>query len=89
MIYVINRLKSSQKKFTIDPLFTIDRFTIARFDCNSIKHDENIVGTVVLKDVEFNSTLCLLNPKKSQKCINPSKSHVELLEFDSSVTRIC
>ena len=34
VIYVINRLKSSQKKFTIDPLFTIDQFTIARFDCN-------------------------------------------------------
>ena len=33
VIYVINRLKSSQKKFTIDPLFTIDQFTIARFDC--------------------------------------------------------
>ena len=33
VIYVINRLKSSQKKFTIDPLFTIDWFTIARFIC--------------------------------------------------------
>ena len=33
VIYVINRLKGSQKKFTIDPLFTIDQFTIARFDC--------------------------------------------------------
>merc|ERR1711923_648597 len=31
VIYVINRLKSSQKKFTIDPLFTI-----ARFDCISV-----------------------------------------------------
>ena len=36
VIYVINRLKSSQKKFTIDPLFTIDQFTIARFDCTLI-----------------------------------------------------
>ena len=34
VIYVINRLKSSQKKFTIDLLFTIDQFTIARFDCS-------------------------------------------------------
>ena len=33
VIYVINRLKGSQKKFTIDQLFTIDQFTIARFDC--------------------------------------------------------
>ena len=33
VIYVINWLKSSQKKFTIDPLFTIDRFTIGRVDC--------------------------------------------------------
>ena len=37
VIYVINRLKSSQKKFTIDPLFTIDQFTIARFDCTFMK----------------------------------------------------
>ena len=35
VIYVINRLKSSQKKFTIDPLFTIDRFTIGMFDCTT------------------------------------------------------
>ena len=33
VIYVINWLKSSQKKFTIDLLFTIDQFTIARFEC--------------------------------------------------------
>ena len=33
VIFVINRLKGSQKQFTIDPLFTIDQFTIARFDC--------------------------------------------------------
>ena len=30
---MIYGLKGSQKKFTIDPLFTIDQFTIARFDC--------------------------------------------------------
>ena len=33
VIYVINGLKSNQKKFTIARLFTIDQFTIARFDC--------------------------------------------------------
>ena len=33
VIDVINGLKSCQKKFTIARLFTIDRFTIARFDC--------------------------------------------------------
>ena len=33
VIYDINGLKSSHKKFTIARLFTIDRFTIARFDC--------------------------------------------------------
>ena len=36
VIYVINRFKGSQKKFTIDWLFTIDQFTIARFDCITI-----------------------------------------------------
>ena len=35
-IYVINGLKSNQKKFTIARLFTIDQFTIARFDCIKI-----------------------------------------------------
>ena len=33
VIYVINGLKSNQKKFTIASLFTIDQFTIAKFDC--------------------------------------------------------
>ena len=35
VIYVINGLKSNQKKFTIARLFTIDQFTIARFNCMS------------------------------------------------------
>ena len=32
VIYDTNGLKSSQKKFTIARLFTIDRFAFARFD---------------------------------------------------------
>ena len=38
VIYVINGLKSNQKKFTIARLFTIDRFTITRFDCTWLLH---------------------------------------------------
>ena len=33
VIYDINNLKSSHKKFTIATLFTIDQFATARFDC--------------------------------------------------------
>ena len=43
VIYVINGLKSCQKKFTIARLFTIDRFTIARFDC--IDEDKELTTT--------------------------------------------
>ena len=43
MIYVINKLKSSQKKYTIDTLFTIDQFTIARFDCKYVIRNSSVV----------------------------------------------
>ena len=36
VIYAINGLRNS-KKFTIARLFTIDRFTIARFDCTILE----------------------------------------------------
>ena len=49
VIYVINWLKSSQKKFTIDPLFTIDRFTIARFDC-TMKRSYNLHSTILVRN---------------------------------------
>ena len=42
VIYAINGLRNS-KKFTIARLFTIDRFTIARFECISSKILENIL----------------------------------------------
>ena len=34
VIYVINGLKSNQKKVNIATLFTIDQCAITRFDCN-------------------------------------------------------
>ena len=51
VIYVINGLKSNQKKFTIARLFTIDQFTIARFDCMS----NNLI---ILKNSIFSKYNC-------------------------------
>ena len=53
VIYDINGLKSSHKKFTIARLFTIDWFTIARFNCITVFKYRGLSNVLIMEQVEM------------------------------------